>query len=322
VGVDLSILAVLIKMGLSKRWLFIYAVHPLVLKEAIASAHPDGVMVLFLLLATVFWSKKSAVFSGIFFGAAIATKVSALAVLPLLLISPHAINLTTLHQFEAKNWFDNLATCYKKISTCCYKSFSWAAAVMIGSLTSLILIYLPFWNKHANELSSLIVFGQQWRFNPLLFRLLENIPFIDNARLVAGSVVMAGIMLIMTHWILTSKHAQNSTPHPGLPPLDIVFLLLLLFSPVVNSWYWLWVLPLAIMQQRFWLVVFCCGGVLAYINGTVFYDNAWYTRFFTQELFAVPFLVSAAQLGLLVGCLFAFKAKFLHNSKTIGVKRV
>ena len=167
---------------------------------------------------------------------------------------------------------------------------AWSSLVVTGSLISIILIYLPFWNSHASEFTSLNTFGQQWYFNPLVFRLIEKIYFIQNSRLVAALCVVTGLLVITARWILTYQKPDNSASHYGFPPLDIAFLVLLLFSPVVNSWYWLWVLPLAIMQQRLWLIIFCCGGVLAYINGTVFYDSAWFSQFFSPGLFEVPII--------------------------------
>ena len=55
----------------------------MILKEAMASAHPDGLVALWLLLALLAWRRERLLFTGVLLGLAVATKVAALLVVPL-----------------------------------------------------------------------------------------------------------------------------------------------------------------------------------------------------------------------------------------------
>ena len=59
------------------RWLLAYALHPMILKEAMVSAHPDGLVAVWLLLALLAWRRERLFFTGLLLGLAVATKVAA-----------------------------------------------------------------------------------------------------------------------------------------------------------------------------------------------------------------------------------------------------
>ena len=83
---DLGLMFLLWRLGVSRRSLGIYALHPLALKEGIGSAHPDAWVVLFLLLALYAKRRAAAWAVGLALGAAVAVKVSAMLVVPLFMV--------------------------------------------------------------------------------------------------------------------------------------------------------------------------------------------------------------------------------------------
>jgi len=74
----LALLFVLARHGVGARWLLVYALHPLVLKEAVASAHPDALVALFLLLTLVAWQRGQAVIVGMLLGLTVADRARTL----------------------------------------------------------------------------------------------------------------------------------------------------------------------------------------------------------------------------------------------------
>lgn len=255
--VDMGILVSLAYFGVHSRWLMAYAIHPIVLKEAMASAHPDSIVALALIWALIGWKKNNAVIVGLALAFAIATKVSALIVLPFLLINRVGTS--------------NLSI-----------SFDWVAKTTLTCILALVVLYVPLLQGAGSEWSSLLVFAQDWRFNPLLYRILEFL-FLEYSRGVAAFCMVLSILCLIAYW-----KKQDISGEKNLPPLDLALLVLLLFSPVVNSWYWLWLLPLAVINNRPCLFVCASVSVFAYCNSSVipemypddfpeFYVSYWIT---------------------------------------------
>ena len=90
------------------------------------------------------------------------------------------------------------------------------------------------------------------------------------ARASAGLLLAVGIGAIVWRWRRVS-HARQG---PTLPPLDAALVLLLLLSPVVNAWYWLWALALSVYAGRAWVAVAGVSAALAYLNTTVIAEIA------------------------------------------------
>ncbi len=238
--VDMAVLLLLARWPVDVRWLWAYALHPLVLKEALASAHPDGLLALLLLACAWAWQHGAAWRLGLLLGAALATKVAAWVVLPLLLITPGFVSASAVQRWR------------------------WALKVLAGCAAALVVLYAPFLWVGGSDAQALRVFGQQWRFNPLLFRVFE--PWGPAARPLAALVVMAVVAVLGWRGLMRPPRVGRS----GMAALMAGALLaLLLCSPVVNPWYWLWLLPLAVAAGQTCALVAGVMAVLSYLNGHV-----------------------------------------------------
>jgi alpha-1,6-mannosyltransferase len=275
---DMLVLWLLARQHVPVRWLLAYAVHPLVMKEVMASAHPDGVLGLWLLLAASAWQRQQAWRVGVWLACALATKVAALVLLPLLLLSPT----------RAQPW-------------------AWAGRVGVATVIGLVAFYAPFVISGGNEWAGLTAFGQHWRFNPLLFRVIESaLPpgWAALSRWAAAATVMGGVACMTLMWRVShSKPRTGSSNGLGpTPPWDAALLLLIVMSPVVNPWYWLWALPLAMARQRSVVVVMAAVSAVSYTHSAVLGPAA--PPWVGDQPFAVAWPITAAQLAALgVACM-------------------
>lgn len=108
----------------------------------------------------------------------------------------------------------------------------WAAA---GFVATLMLLYGPFLANGSAGLDVLAEFSGNWAFNSPLYQAISTAsgePHFARAVLTAAGI---GLWCALAWW---TRHAAN-------PPLELIFGGVLLLSPVVNPWYWLWVLPFA-----------------------------------------------------------------------------
>ena len=258
VAVDLACLGLLVQQRAGKRWLLAYALHPLILKEAIASAHPDGLVALWLLLALLAWQRRRAVCIGVLLALAMATKVAALVVLPLFLVGRGL-----------------------RAAVCAAAAFS----------ITLLALYLPMVAGGGSDAAGLWAFGTQWRFNPLLYRVVEVMLSPSSARAAAAALIVLGLA------ILARRQRSGKTR----PRADSALLLLLLLSPVVNPWYWLWALGPAMMATRLAVVAVAAVGALPYINSTVLKEAGWLAA---GGSFGVSWPITALQLLVLAGALY------------------
>ncbi len=266
-GIDLLTLWLLARSGTPMRWLLVYAIHPVVLKEAMASAHPDGLLGLLLLLAVLAWQRQRPVWLGIALGLAVATKVSALVAIPFFLVPGVA-------SASIRSWQVTL---------------KWIGIVGMAFCTGLALCYAPFLSLGGADWHALAVFGQQWRFNPLLYRLLEQLTPVAATRAAAGLCLLIALGILWWRWLRQGVHGTGA-----VPPVDTALLLLLLFSPVVNPWYWLWALPVAVYRGQPLIVGLAAVGALSYVNTTVMTQMGWSVG---AQSFSVPWAVTWLQIA-------------------------
>ena len=112
---DMAVLALLARQQVGVRMLLLYALHPLVLKEAMASAHPDGLVAMWLLLALAAWQRGHALWVGVALGLAVGTKVAALVLLPLLLLClPPGAPLLSIRRAWAEPERDRTDSCHTR----------------------------------------------------------------------------------------------------------------------------------------------------------------------------------------------------------------
>ena len=272
---DMALLWTLHHHGVGRRWLLAYAVHPLVLNEAMASAHPDGLVALCLLWALRAWQGHHALRAGALLGLAMATKIAALVALPLLLLAPTVVMSRRAPPSPAAA----TPALHRAAS-----ARSWAMRIAAGMLMALALLYLPFVIAGSTDVAALLTFGRDWRFNPLLYRWLEWAVPTPWAKPLAALLIVASL-LAMALW---SRRIAMRAGSAWRPPLELAIVALLLWAPVVNPWYWLWGLALAVAARRTHIVVIGTVAWLSYLNSTVLPEAGWWGLGSPET----PFLVS------------------------------
>lgn len=208
-------------------YVLLYAWCPLVIKEIAFTAHPDGIGVC-LLLAALFFRSRQFYTAAVITGAlAVAAKVFAILLVP-----------WVLWRLPVKYWLIFFA--------------------------SLGLVYLPFIVQGSNDFFSLFVFAQYWEFNAAAYALV-NLFLTDSI----AKLVLVGVFLA---WLIWYFFASQSPKNLGddtfvMPRADWVFALFLFIAPVINAWYWLWVLPFAVIFPSVWAWTASVALMLSYCVG-------------------------------------------------------
>ena len=157
-GVDVALIAVLLRRGIAPRWVMMYVVNPLVIKEICFSLHPDGMIAAALALAALALLSQRAVAGGFWMAAVICAK------LPLLMLG-FALNVrNALHRSALM------------------------AAVLIA-----IALYVPFMWGGTDPLIGLKAFAQDWHFNAMGFSLFEWIAGGRARAALAAFYVISGL---------------------------------------------------------------------------------------------------------------------------------
>ena len=225
---DMLLVCVLIKhVGTARAML--YAICPLVLHEIGVAMHPDGLIGALLFFAFVAIKKERAVFAAIFIGCAAAMKIHALLALPFLLIGLSAI------------------------------SFAVAVRMLAVGVATYVFFWLPFIfadGAFARAWKSFATFARDWQFNALGFAFMQALIDTTTARI-------ACVVLLLIFWALLARWAWRRY-HVTANVLVMAFGALLFFSPVINPWYLLWLLPLATVtgQRALWITPWVASIIL------------------------------------------------------------
>lgn len=275
---DLLLIWMLAKAGAKSRWLLLYAISPLVLKEFVMTAHPDALLGLLLVASLV--SARRSWLAGWWMGLALACKVSAVVVLPLL-----------------------------------WKRAGWRG--MVAAALACLACYLPFVWQPGSELFALKTFAQVWRFNPLGFALLE--PLLDVRAQRWASAILLGGMLLWIYWSdwinWINRYKGDDRRRTGfaassVAPADLALGSLLFLAPVVNPWYLLWLLPFAVLRpsRTAWATSFVLP--LSYWNGANLVASG-------EQVFGVPVWITVIELGVLAGMmLWDWRMPIRHHADT------
>ena len=169
---------------------------------------------------------------------------------------------------------------------------------LLAAIATLTLLYLPFVIQGMGAgFESTATFATQWHFNPLLYEPLFQLFGWQTARV--PSLLIAGLLVL---WL----HARSRSVEDV--PLAVIFGVILLFAPAVNSWYLLWILPFAVGRNQLWPFAATVALPFSYITGLNLGDPA-------LDAFAVhPLARSAQGLILLVAVLYDWRTSRLART--------
>lgn len=152
-----------------------------------------------------------------------------------------------------------------------------AFAAVIAAVIAIGVLYAPFVVRGATEADGLAVFSKYWEFNSFGFAVLKDFvsePQVRALSLAIGSVISGALMLA---WLLRSTDTT--------PPVDLWLLAVLLFSPVVNPWYLLWIVPWAALRGSVLSFAALAAVSASYLTDGVlgiesdgYHDHQWWVR--------------------------------------------
>lgn len=192
---------ILEKLELPKHYALIYILNPLVIMELTGNMHLEGVMIFFLAWSIYLFLHNKHIFSAIAFGAAIATKLWPLMLMPLL---------------------------FKQLGFKRTMQYS-----VIAGVTG-ILMLLPMLLHYANIFSSFNLYFQQFEFNGSIFFLGKHF-FDKDIDYEAFSNMRASLPFIACFFILLFSAFYNK--QYWYAAMLIVFSIYLLFATTVHPWY-------------------------------------------------------------------------------------
>ena len=241
-GAQVAVVLLLRYAGVRPRWLMLLILHPLLIKESAMTAHPDILIGAALLAAVLAWRRKYEVLAAILAATAVAMKFSAVAALLFFCINRHG-------RLSARGCLAMLLT--------------------LGILYAPVLLSA----SGGGEGLAVAAFAGQWTFNPLVFKWVAAALGDTVARVTCMGLFALAWLILAGQWMAKLRGAgrkglnrTTTAMPPSLPspPLVGVFIAMLLLSPVVNPWYWLWVLPLAMLPFSPLAWVAATASLLAY----------------------------------------------------------
>lgn len=229
----IAVVLLLHSAGVSARWLMVLVLHPLMVKESAMTAHPDILLGAALLGAVLAWQRSHHGIAAGLAAIAVAMKFSAA---PALL-------------FFCVNRDGRLS-----VRGCL------AMAFVLSVVYAPVLLAIP--GTAVTGVTGASAFALQWTFNPLMFKFAAVALGDAAARLACVALFALAWLAMAARWTVRLRALALVVPtgtdardaggfvmpfSPPSPPLAGVFVALLLLSPAVNPWYWLWVLPLALL---------------------------------------------------------------------------
>lgn len=124
----------------------------------------------------------------------------------------------------------------------------------IGSLGAMYFFFLV--QGQGAGFDSTATFASLWHFNPVLYEPLFQVFGRQEGRILAVSI--AGLLVL---WCHARSLSMNDVP------LSVIFGIILLFAPAVNSWYLLWLLPFAVGRKQIWPFAATMALPFSYVTG-------------------------------------------------------
>ncbi len=232
---DIGVLLILRSISRSNL-LLLYAWCPLLIKEFAFTAHPDA-LAIFLAMAA-FRSQLSgrAAITGTCLALATGVKVFALLLLPFLLL-------------YNKRWQQSLITLLCYLLTMAL--FSW----QFGTLE----IWYP---------QGLRAMAESWLFNSPFYYWLTPVFGFPAIKL----IFLVGFSVLFSRYFVVTQRTQSDFPADFRASIrirgDWIYGIFLLCSPVINPWYFAWVLPFAVLYPTRWAWTASVTLLLSYATAT------------------------------------------------------
>ena len=237
---DLWILALLVILSREYvrpvRWLGFYAFNPIVLASFAVEAHFDSMMVAPMLTALMLASRAKWKGAWFWLGFAVQMKIMALLMVPLLVLGQYRKDSMRL-----------LMRPLKEIGPYCKKLLQSGWPFLLV----LILPSLVFWEHLWKMGYGLFAFGSSGAFNGGFYELLRLVGVPDGPTRLVGTTLF-GVGAVMVCWSVL-KHREKDL----LTAAYRIFLLLLIFSPVVHFWYLTWVVWFLVLRPSKSLIILC-----------------------------------------------------------------
>ena len=196
----------------TKNIIFIYFLNPLVILELIGNLHLEGVMIFFMILSFYHLYRKKEIYSGIFLGLSILTKLIPLIILPLFL---YRLGLKKSIRF-------------------------------IATITGVIFTgFAPFINFKSliNYSKSINLWFSNFEFNASIYYALKEIFKGFNIRLIDYMVyvIPISILIVLTYLISMKKNKTQDILTQSL----IILTTYLFISTTIHPWY---IIPLIFLS--------------------------------------------------------------------------
>jgi alpha-1,6-mannosyltransferase len=216
-SIDIVLIYFLIRQfGVAQAML--YAFSPLVVHEVAVAAHADGLIGALVLMAWGFAQstrERRLYVAAICLGAAMAIKIHALLAMPFLLIALDCADKNMTARCKSAIFFVNMV------------------------MSVYAFFWLPYLSGFVNAWQSFFSFARDWQFNALAYAFINFLlPTVSRE---VALLCIAGLVLALMHWHWQSHDKKSRT----LTAIVLAFAALITLSPVINSWYLLWLLPLA-----------------------------------------------------------------------------
>ncbi len=243
------------KLQLPAHHIFWFFLNPFIIIELTGNLHFEGVMVCFLVGALYFLATKKWLWSGVFLGLSVATKLLPLLFLPVLL--PYFIA-----QFPTK------ATAIKKLFI-----------YYITVLATVLVLFLPFLSEAflQNFGKTLSLWFVTFEFNASVYYLIRWIGFETVGWNIIGTVgtILPVITLLFVLYLSFFRRAASIRQLASLMLLGMCFYLLL--STTVHPWYLTIPLVLSLFTRYRFLLVWSFMIVLSYTayGPGGFQENLW-----------------------------------------------
>ena len=220
------------KLGSDGAWLLLYAWNPLLIKVVAGSGHVDVLAGTMLALTAWLLLIRAHLSAAVALAAAALTKLAPLILLPFLA-----------------------------------KRIGWRKSLLVP--VTLVAAYLPFFKSGFSTFSGLGTFARNWEFNSGFFLLGRSMAqvFTNNPSFAARLVGVAAFAASAI-WLW---HTDDGQPASFALVASHMLAAVILLSPTVMPWYWVWLLPLAVLSRStlwIWFTGLVCLAFLVMVDGT------------------------------------------------------